>query len=74
MVEFHHDDHSFLHNIVANEMGHGLMGGKLSVQKQASLTKPLMIFGQDGSVFNQFLLGNRQWVGPAGQRALFAKD
>ena len=72
MVEFHVDDHSFLHD-VAHEMGHGLMGGKLSVRKPASSIKPLMIFGQDECVFSQFLLGNRQWVGPAGQRALLPK-
>jgi hypothetical protein len=32
-----------------------------------------MIFGQDESDFNHFLLGNRQWVGPEGQRALLPK-
>ena len=32
-----------------------------------------MIFGQEESVFNQYLLGNRQWVGPEGQRALLPK-
>ena len=33
-----------------------------------------MIFGQDESVFNQFLLRLRQWrVGPLGQRALLPK-
>jgi hypothetical protein len=72
MVEFHVDDHSFLHD-VANEMGYGLMGGNLSVRKPELPSKPLMIFGQDESVLNQFLLGNRQWVGPEGQRALLPK-
>ncbi len=72
MVEFHVDDHDFLHD-VAKEMGYGLMGGALSVRKPESPSKPLMIFGQDKSVFNQYLLGNRQWVGPEGQRALLPK-
>ncbi len=72
MVEFHVDNHSFLHSI-ANEMGYGLMGGNLRVRKPELPSKPLMIFGQDESVFNQFLLGNRQWVGPDGQRALLPK-
>ena len=71
MVEFHVDDHDFLHDI-AKEMGYSSMGGNLSVRKPES-SKPLMIFGQDESVFNQYLLGNRQWVGPEGQRALLPK-
>jgi hypothetical protein len=32
-----------------------------------------MIFGQDESVFNQFLWKARQWVSPDGQRALLPK-
>jgi hypothetical protein len=32
-----------------------------------------MIFGQDKSLFNQFLLKSRQWVGPQGQRPLLPK-
>ena len=72
MVEFHVDDLEFLHD-VAKEMGCSLMGGDLSVRKPESPSKPLMIFGQDESVFNQYLLGNRQWVGPEGQRALLPK-
>jgi hypothetical protein len=72
MVEFHVDDLDFLHN-VAKEMGCTLIGGDLSMRKPESLAKPLMIFGQDESVFNQYLLGNRQWVGPEGQRALLPK-
>ena len=73
MVEFHVDDHDFLHD-VAKDMGYGVMGGNLSVRKsESSPSKPLMIFGQDESVFNQYLIGNRQWVGPEGQRALLPK-
>jgi hypothetical protein len=72
MVELYVDNHSFLHS-VANEMGHGLMGVNLSVRKPESPSKPLKIFGQDESVFNQVLLGNRQWVGPDGQHALLSK-
>ena len=51
----------------------GAVGGNLSVRKPAG-TKPLMIFGQDENVFNQFLLKSKQeWVGPEGQRALLPK-
>ncbi len=71
MVEFHVDDYKFLHS-VADEMGFCAFGGNLSVRKQPG-TEPLMIFGQDESVFNQFLLKARQWVSPDGRRALLPK-
>jgi hypothetical protein len=56
MVEFHIDDYDFLHD-VAEEMGFGTFGGNLSVRKPPDV-KPLMIFGQDESVYSQFLFGN----------------
>ena len=68
MVEFHVDDSDLLHEH-AEASGFGLFGGNLSVRKPPDV-KPLMIFGQDDS---QFLLGNRQWVGPQGQRPLLPK-
>ena len=68
MVEFHVDDYNMLQNL-AVEMGFGIHGGNLSVQKPPA-ARPLMIFGQDESVFNQFPLKSRQWVGPNGQRPL----
>jgi hypothetical protein len=72
MVEFYVDNHSFLHSI-ANKMGYSLMGGNLSVRKPELPSKPVIIFGQDKCVFNQFLLGNRQRLGPEGQRELLPK-
>ena len=72
MVEFHVDDHDFLHDL-AEEMGYGLMGGNLSVRMPPG-SKPLMVFGQDECVFNQYLISSRQWVGPDGQRALLPKS
>jgi hypothetical protein len=71
MVEFHIDNCDLLHDL-ADQMGFGAFGGNLSVRKLPD-TKPLMIFGQDESVFNQFLLSNQQWVGPQGQRPLLPK-
>ena len=71
MVEFHVDDHDFLHDL-AEEMGYGLMGGNLSVRMPPG-SKPLMVFGQDECVFNQYLISSREWVGPDGQRALLPK-
>ncbi|KAI2511392.1 hypothetical protein MHU86_3003 [Fragilaria crotonensis] len=50
-------------------------------KKEASLSvrissgaKPIMIIGQDESVFAQYLLGSRTWVGPKGQRPLLPKS
>jgi hypothetical protein len=71
MIEFHVDDYDFL-PLVAEEMGFGLYGGNLSV-RMPPRSKPLMIFGQDESVFAQFLLKSKQWVSPFGQRALLPK-
>jgi hypothetical protein len=71
MVEFHVDGYDLLHD-VAEEMGFGAFGGNLSVQKPPDV-KPLMIFGQDKSVYSQFLFSNRQWVGPQGHCPLLPK-
>ena len=35
---------------------------------------PLMIIGQDKSVFAQYLLGSKTWIGPSGQRPLLPKS
>ena len=40
----------------------------------SSRTRPLMIIGQDESVFAQYLLGSKTWVGPKGQRPLLPKS
>ena len=36
--------------------------------------RPIMIVGQDESVFAQYLLGSKTWVGPRGQRPLLPKS
>ena len=71
MVEFHVDDLPFLHECVTI-VGFGSFGGYLSIREPPG-SKPLVIFGQDESVCNPFLLGNRQWVAPGGQQALLPK-
>jgi hypothetical protein len=35
--------------------------------------RPIMIIGQDESVFAQYLLGSNTWIGPKGQRPLLPK-
>jgi hypothetical protein len=61
MVEFHVNKYDLPHD-VAEEMGFGAFGGNLSVRKPPDV-KPLMIFGQDKSLYSQFKLCNCQWVG-----------
>ena len=61
-VEFHVDDLDLLHEYAT--LARFTFGGNLSVWKLPG-TKPLMIFGQNESVYNEFLLGNRLlWVAP----------
>ena len=40
----------------------------------SSQATPLIIVGQDESVFAQYLLGSKTWTGPAGQRPLLPKS
>jgi hypothetical protein len=40
----------------------------------SSQARPLMIVGQDESVFAQYLFGSKTWVGPKGQRPLLPKS
>ena len=40
----------------------------------SSKAKPVMIIGQDESVFAQYLLGSKTWIGPKGQRPLLPKS
>jgi hypothetical protein len=44
---------------------YGAIGGNVSVRKTAD-QKPIIIFEQDESIFNQFSFGSSQWVGPSG--------
>jgi hypothetical protein len=65
MVEFHVN---YCHGITGlkDEAAH------MSVRAPPG-SKPLMILGQDECVFTQFLLGQRTWVGPKGERPLLPK-
>jgi hypothetical protein len=40
----------------------------------SSMARPIMIVGQDESVFAQYLLGAKTWIGPKGQRPLLPKS
>ena len=66
-MEFHVDDHNFVNCDV------GPYGGNLSVRMPEGC-KPIIIFGQDEIIFNQFSSRGRQWTGPTGQRAIMPKS
>jgi hypothetical protein len=66
-MEFHVDDHHFENCDI------GPYGGNLSVRMPEGC-KPIIIFGQDESIFNQFSSRGRQWTGPTGQRAIMPKS
>ena len=40
----------------------------------SAMARPIMIVGQDESVFAQYLLGGKTWIGPNGQRPLLPKS
>ena len=40
----------------------------------SSKARPIVIVGQDESVFAQYLLGAKTWIGPKGQRPLLPKS
>ena len=68
MFEFHVDKHKGLQKM-ANEK-YGSFGGNISHNWKG---KPIIIFGQDESAFNQYAFGNKQWVGANGERAILPK-
>ena len=70
-VEFHVDDHDCLQDLANTK--YGALGGNVSVRKAVD-QKPLIIFGQDESIFNQFSFGSSQWVGPSGERSILPKS
>ena len=70
-VEFHVDDHDCMQDFANTK--YGAIGGNVSVRKTAD-QKPLIIFGQDESIFNQFSFGPSQWVGPSGERSILPKS
>jgi hypothetical protein len=66
-MEFHVDDYNFVNCDVSP------YGGNLSVRMPEG-RKPIIIFGQDESIFNQFSHRGRQWTGPTGQRSIMPKS
>ena len=77
MIEFHVDYWSQRqHEAAANDNANNIdrqVTPTTSI-RISSRTRPLMIIGQDESVFAQYLLGSKTWVGPKGQRPLLPKS
>jgi hypothetical protein len=48
-------------------------GGNLSVRFPAGC-KPLVSFGHDESIYKQFLITKKTWIGPDGERNIVPKD
>ena len=46
----------------------------LSVRKDPSHTRPLMIIGQDETVFKQYSFSQKCWLGPGGETQLLPKS
>jgi hypothetical protein len=69
MLEFHVDDHNKLSELANDKYN---FGGCVSVRCKAG-RKELIIFGQDESVFNQYMFPSRQWVSNTGERAIMPK-
>ena len=68
-IEFHVDDINM--QLIGDNVGP--FGGNVSVRCPAG-SRPLIIFGQDESKFNQFSNSGRQWLGPLGQRSIMPKS
>ena len=71
MLEFHVDDHDCLQEYATHLWPE--FGGTLSVRHPEN-SRPLIIFGQDESVFSQFSFNGTQWVGPSGKRSILPKN
>ena len=68
-IEFHVDDINM--KLIGDNVGP--FGGNVSVRCPAG-SRPLIIFGQDESIFNQFSHNGHQWLGPLGQRSIMPKS
>ena len=69
MIEFHVDDHDCLQKYAIKKYGE--FERNTSVR---NTLKPVIILGQDESIYNQFSFGCKQWVGKKGERAFLPKS
>jgi hypothetical protein len=69
MVEFHVDASDKL-LLLGN--GTGDFGGDLSVRFPTGC-KPLVSFGHDESIYKQFLITKKTWIGPDGKETWYLR-
>ena len=69
MMEFHVDSHPWFQK----HFDYYSLGGNLSVRKHPE-AKPLVIFGQDESIFKQWKFSLKAWKTPRGATQLMPKD
>jgi len=70
MVEYHVD----ICHLFQDRMNERTkFGGNLSV-RLAKEEKPLLMYGHDESIFKQYLLTGKSWIGPNGEKAMSPKD
>jgi hypothetical protein len=63
---------AFIHEEASRQYKYG---GKTSIRVEIDAhNKATIIFGQDESVFHQYLLRTGQWVGPKGERPFLPKS
>lgn len=70
MVEHHVDNHKSFHERMNKP--ETPFGGNLSVRINGA--KPLIVFGQDESIYKQFLLKSKAWKTPDGESQIVPKD
>jgi hypothetical protein len=68
-IEFHVNDI----NMKLSGDNVGPFGGNVSVRCPIG-SRPLIIFGQDKLIFNQFSHSGKQWLGPLRQRSIMPKS
>jgi hypothetical protein len=71
MLEFHVDDHDCRQDFGVEKFG--TFGGSVSIHRPEG-SKPIIVFGQDESVFNQFSFNGKLWTGPSGKQSILPKN
>jgi hypothetical protein len=66
-IKFHVDD---VHSVCEHNIGP--FGGNVSIRSPPG-SKPVIIFGQDELIFNQFSPSSKQWLGPSAQCSIMPK-
>jgi len=69
MVEYHVDTCDLFQQKMNEETAFG--GGRRSVRYKSG--QMLIILGQDEAIMKQYLLTNKHWTGPNGEKGYFSK-